>query len=595
VDLDELSTVGSGTGMGGVRLNIRRVNFVDDEIFGKMEKDGIASAPLATDAEFLRRVSIDLTGRIPDASEVAAFAADPAGDKRIRKIDQLLASDAFVDRWALYFDDLYRNTFNADSGKLGFGGRNAFHAYFVDSLRSKKPYDVMARDLITATGDSGLVGPSNFPARNIQTNGPRSGQDTFDNLAASVGEAFLGSNALFCASCHNGAGHMDLINIWGSKFSRQMFWEMAAFWAKTQMPRQGTQFGAYTYAVADNTRAPDYQLNTTTGNKTPRDGTWTTPQGLTVITPKYLSSGPDPAAGTRPTPQQGENYRAALARMVTGDPQFARATVNYLWQELFTVGIVEPANSFDFARQDPANPPPAPWTLQPTHPELLTRLGQELQSSGYDLRSILRTITSSSAYQLSSFYPGTWSDGYAPYFARHFVRRLGAEMLYDAVTKATGVTYPMTVNGYTNPVSWAVQLPDVTEPANAPRGQPAPANARAIRAFLDTFLRGDRDTNFRSYEMSISQALAAMNDSTVVTTRVRNATSGSTVNKLIAANATPSTIIYTLYATTLSRYPTTSEYATALDLYGTPGASKTTVTEDLQWALLNKLDFILNY
>src|SRR6185369_5302117 len=130
------------------------------------------------------------------------------------------------------------------------------------------------------------------------------------------------------------------------------------------------------------------------------------------------------------------------ARSVTADPQFARATVNYLWKELFTVGIVEPADSFDLLRQDPANPPPDPWTIQPTHPALLSRLADAFVASGYDLRSLLRLVTTSSAYQLSSYYPGEWSDSNAPYLARHFARRLRSEEMLDAITKATNV--PMT-------------------------------------------------------------------------------------------------------------------------------------------------------
>src|SRR6185369_9824139 len=153
------------------------------------------------------------------------------------------------------------------------------------------------------------------------------------------------------------------------------------------------------------------------------------------------------------------------ARSVTADPQFARATVNYLWKELFTVGIVEPADSFDLLRQDPSSPPPDPWTIQPTHPRLLARLSEAFAGNGYDLRSLLRLVTTSSAYQLSSYYPGEWNDAWAPYLARHFARRLRAEEMVDAITKATNVPQVYPVNGYPTPVSWAGQLPDVSEPS----------------------------------------------------------------------------------------------------------------------------------
>ncbi|MEO6323789.1 MAG: DUF1549 domain-containing protein [Thermoanaerobaculia bacterium] len=566
-------------GNGGLLTHVRRANFIDDEILGKMAADGVPSAPLATDAEFLRRVTLDLTGRIPDAATVTSFLADPTLDKRARQIDALLASDAFADRWTLFLDDLYRTTGFADSGRLGSTGRNALHGYFVDSVRSHKPYDVMVRELITGTGDTYQVPTANFTLRNQQNNGPI--QDSYDNLAATTGSLFLGANALFCTSCHNGSGHLDSINLWGAGVKRQDFWGMSAFYSRIRYQPVNVQGGASEVLISD-LPTGDYRLNTTTGNKTVRDGTWTTPTGMTAITPTFLLTGGKPLAG--------ENYRAAIARMVTADPQFAKATVNYLWKELFVLGIVDPADSFDLARQDPANPPPSPWTIQPTHPNLLVRLGTEFQASGFDLRAVLRLMTNSSAYQLSSFYPGTWSDTYAPYFARHYVRRLGAEMMYDAITKATNVNINIPVVGYASPVTRAIQLPDTNEPQAR-----NPAANVAIRNFLDTFSRGDRDSDPRSYEGSIAQALSSMNDSVVVTNRIKNATAGSAVNKLIAANSTPQAIVTSLYVSTLSRPPSVSENTAALALFSAPGANKTSVAEDLQFVLLNKLDFIFNY
>lgn len=573
-----------GDGLGPASRRIPRVNYVDDEIFGTMDANHVTSSPLSSDAEFLRRVTLDLTGRIPDAATVTSFLNDPSADKRNRMIDQLLASDEFNDRWALYFDDLFKNTFNADSGKLGVPGRNAFHAYFVDSLRSHKPYDVIARELIAAVGDNTKVGQANFEVRNIQTNGPA--QDTYDNLAATVGTAFLGTNAIFCTSCHNGSGHMDLINLWGATKTRQDFWGMSAFFSRVSMPRSGMNLSDYYYTVGDRANG-NYALNTTTGNKTVRTACtsqsstncWMTdPMGLTEVTPKYVMN-----AGT---PMNNEGYRAAMGRLLTADPQFAKAAVNYIWKELFTLGIVEPADGFDFLRQDPASPPPPGWSIQPTHPNLLVKLAQDFQSSGFDLRSILRTMARSSAYQLSSYYPGTWNDSYAPYFARHYIRRLGSEMMFDAITRATNVTIPMTVNGYISPVNWAVQLPDTSEP-----------QSRNIRAFLDTFLRGDRDQDVRSYQGSISQALDSMNDATTVTNRIKSSASGSTNNKLLASNASAQQMVTTLFVSTLSRLPSASENAAALSLFSgaTTVQQRASVAEDLQFALLNKLDFLFKY
>ncbi|KAA0252294.1 DUF1553 domain-containing protein [Acidobacteria bacterium ACD] len=559
---------------------IRRVNFVDEEIFGAMDAAGVVPAPLSGDAEFLRRVTLDLTGRIPDWVTVKAFLADGSAGKRDREVDRLLSSDAFVDRWALFYDDLLRNTFNADSGKLGATSRNAFHSWFADAVRSGKPWDAMARELITAAGRNGpgTTGEThdaaaNLVVRNLQTNGPP--QDTYDNLAASTGSVFLGVN-VFCTSCHSGAGHTDEINLWLTTVSRKDFWGMASFWSRTTVQRQGTP-PSFTFLVGDRPGGT-YQLGTTTGNKTPRDGgVWA--GGATSVSPRFVLTGEVPGTG--------EGYRGTLARMVTSHPQFARAHVNLLWKELFGLGIVEPADDFDLLRQDPANPPPSPWTVQPTHPRLLEQLAAEYAAGGYDLRSILRTMVRSSAYQLSSSYPGTWSEAMTPLFARHFVRRLRAEEVLDAVTKATGVPAALSVSGSASPVRWAGQLPDVD-------GEPSGAGMRPYRLFLDTFLRGDRDTVKRSSQGSISQALAMLNDR-VVTDRPKS--SAGLVRKLLMAGTPPDEIVTTLFLATLSRPPSPSELESARAVLTDLGPGQTTASaaEDLQFVLLNKLDFLFCY
>jgi hypothetical protein len=561
---------------------IRRVNYVDEEIFGKMDADKIPSAPLSSDAEFLRRVTLDLTGRIPDAATVALFLADPSGDKRDRMIDTLLASDTFVDRWTFFYDELFQNTAFATSGRLYPQGRNAWHAYFQDAVRSHKPWDVMAREIIGAAGVNTATGQANYVVRQIQTNGPI--QDTYDNLAASTAQIFLGLSAAFCTSCHNGQGHLDSINLWGSTTRRQDFWGMSAFYSRTTAPRSGSSNSAYSYTVGERASG-NYLLNTTTGNKTDRTGAYytTSPAGLTSIDPGYLKTPLAPAGGG---PGAGEGFRQSLGRLVTSDPQFARAAVNLVFKELFKVGIVEPADAFDPFRQDPANPPPGTWAIQPTHPALLARLAQDYASHGYDLRYLLGLLARSSAYQLSSYYPGAWSETYTPYLARHFARRLTAEETFDAITRATGVGAVLPVSGGVPSVAWAMQLPDAVEPG----GGSVAGN------FLNTFLRGDRDGDARSNEFSIAQALVMMNDVTI-TSRIKSTVAGSAVRNLVTSNATPPQIVTSLYLSTLSRLPSADELAAGVALFSSPPNGETTaqVAEDLQFVLLNKLDFLYAY
>ncbi len=563
----------SGTRFIGFRdvppAKLPHVNFIDDEVLGAMEQARISPAALSSDAEFLRRVTLDLTGRLPDPATVQSFLADTAGNKRDKMIDTLLASDAFIDRWTFFYDELFRVTANSTSGRLGTQGRNTLHAYFQKAVKSGKPYDQMAREVINGMGDSNASGPPNFTVRELQNNGPI--QDTDDNLASTTGSVFLGTS-IFCLSCHHGVGHTTQINIWLSNKLRQDFWGMSAFYARTTLTRVGGGANNFDYNVAQRTTG-DYLLNTTTGNKTYRLN-WAA--GLTSVSPKFILTGE--------APQAGEDYRAALARMTTAHPQFAKAAVNYLWKELFTLAIVEPPDGFDLARQDPGSPPPAPWTIQPTHPNLLVGLAAEYRSSGYDLRSILRTMARSNAYQLSSSYQG-WNESYAPFFARHFARRLSAEEMLDAITAATGVPATLPVTGFTSPVALAMQLPDPLEPGNA-----------GFRSFLDTFGRGNRDDVPRSSQGSITQSLASLNNR-IVTDRIKATAPGSTVKKLVDGKASPAETVTALYLATLSRPPSPSELAAGVALSGNlkPGQTAASVTEDLQHALLNKLDFLFNY
>jgi hypothetical protein len=113
--------------------------------------------------------------------------------------------------------------------------------------------------------------------------------------------------------------------------------------------------------------------------------------------------------------------------------------VNYIWAEFFGRGIVDPPDSFDPARLDPDNPPPDPWTLQPSNAALLNALAQHFIDGGYSLKSLMREIVNSETYQLSSRYDGEWNPDWEPYFARKFVRRLWAEEVHDAVVQTCGI------------------------------------------------------------------------------------------------------------------------------------------------------------
>lgn len=534
-------------------------NFIDTWISAKMKRDGVNPTAIAGDEEFLRRVYLDLTGTIPTASEVLAFLADTRSDKRARKIDDLLASDAFTDRWTLWYGDLVQNVQVSNNSREYYLGRNAYYTWIRESIRSGKPYDQMARELIAGSGDSFSSGAANYIVRQLQNNGPI--QDTYDNLAAHTAEKFLGIPML-CISCHSGAGHLETVNWWLRNKTRTDFWKMAAFFAQTQaravkyVDPANPNANIFQFTVGPNPNG-SYRLNTTGGNKSPR-----APAAgeSDTVGPAFITNAE--------APRSGEERRVAYGRILTADRQFARAAVNYIWKEMFGLGLVEPVNAFDLSK----------LTSQPTHPELLEALADEFIAKGYSLRSLLRTIATSNTYQLSSAYTaGTWNDAWVADYARHYPRRMIAEVVFDSMAIATGVPATFSVQGMSD-VPRAAQMPD-----------PLEGRRTGATNFINNFGRGDRDDTPRTNDSSIIQALAMMNDQTVIT-RVRRNTANSTVGKVLASTTDPATVTDQLYLATLSRRPTAQERQLAVDYLKAGTLAER--AEDLQFVLLNSLEFM---
>jgi hypothetical protein len=545
------------------RSSPRAENFIDQHIFTTLTRLGIPPAEPAGDAEFLRRVTLDLTGRIPTTEAVVEFLADTSPDKRSRVINQLLDSPQWADRWAMFFGDLFRNTINTAHLNRYQQARDQYHYYILDSLRENKPYHEMARELISNGGDTWQVGQANFTLTGRTTGGPV--QDTYDTQAVNVATMFLGMGHLDCILCHDGAGHLESLSVWGAQAKRVDAWGMAAFFARTSLTIPGGN-GARPWSVND-LAAGNYNLNTTSGNRPARRAIG----AQTFVAPRYMF-------GTGGTPEPGENWRGALARLVTSDLQFARATVNYIWKEFMVLGLVEPADQFDPFRLDPANPPPAPWALQPSNPYLLDALARSFVRQNYDLKALMRDIVSSRAYQLSARYNGQWNPDWERYYARRLVRRLRAEEIHDAIVLSSGVIERYTIPGFRERIDFAMQLPDVVGVPGGQGGQ-----------LLDAFQRGNRQDVDRRSELSLLQALNLMNNGFVYQ-RARNQTGTYLFRVFQLPN---DQLVEALYLNILSRLPTSEEKAAAIQSLAS--GNRSNKAEDLAWSLYNKVDFIFNY
>jgi hypothetical protein len=558
---------------------------IDSYIFADLQAHNITPAPKTTDWEFIRRVTLDLTGRIPTPDRVLTFVADTTPDKRAKLVDELLARPEWLDKWTMFYGDLFKNTVTKPSTGLNrfAQGRNAFYQWINQSLANGKPYNQMATELISIQSDSTYNdGAADFLVGSIVGGGPI--QDIMDQMTADTFDTFLGVTHVNCLLCHNGRGHLDSLSLWATSTTRYQAWQLAGFLSYTGATRVNDPSNAnvFYYSLQDNIKnyTLDYTLNTLTGNRPARIAPTGCKSGQPCyyVPPQYIFNGN--------APKPGETYRAALARNITGDFQFARAAVNYLWAYFFGRGIVDPPDTFDPARLDADNPPPAPWTLQPTNARLLNALAQHFIDSGFNVKTVMREIATSDTYQLASHYDGAWSPDYEPYFARKFVRRLWGEEIHDAVVQSSGSYPSYSVRGWTDlgmpKVTWAMQFPDVVniEPTTD--------------AFLDSFLRGNRDDQPRKYEGSILQALNLMN-STLIENRL--ALTGAAASQLILQvqpmNNTDA--VNRLFLTILSRYPSDDEKAKALASLPAATAARNSALQDLAWSLYNKVDFVFNY
>ena len=356
-----------------------RRNFVDEFIFSKLDRMRIPPAPVTGDAQFLRRVYLDLIGTLPTEDEVNAFVTDDRADKRHDVIDALLTQPQYGQFWAQKWGDLFM------LAPLQVPDNSLYaHEYFRRNFAQDKPYDEVAREMITALGSVGEIGPANFYTR---TN-----RRVTEEYATFVSQTFLGVS-LECARCHDHPRE---------RWTRDDFLGTAAFFSQVKI-KEGLSYKPFEYLVT-----LDYPAE------------FKHPQTLQVVRPRLLG-------GIEPPIRPMTDRRQVLAAWLTApeNPFFARATVNRIWKELMGRGLVEPTD--DFRATNP-----------PSHPELLDRLAAFLVENGYRLKPLMALISKSATYQLASAANAVNAEDGLNY-SHYAIRRLRAEQLLDAVSDVTGV------------------------------------------------------------------------------------------------------------------------------------------------------------
>lgn len=350
---------------------------IDRLVDRKLAALGLVPSPRSSDADFLRRVSLDVVGTLPTPDAVRTFLADRDPNKRTKLVDALLKRPEYVDYWTLQWGDILRSTRSA----LGEKGLVAFNHWLRQSVAQNKPWDRFARELVLARGSTFDEGAANYFRA----------ASTPETRAETTAQVFLGVR-MQCARCHNHPYE---------RWTQTQYYELAAFFARVRTKPGGAADERIVYTV-DSGDVPH-------------------PKTKQAVTPTALDAAPLPAtfSGDR---------RQALADWLTGpeNPFFAKILVNRVWKHFLGLGLVEPVDDLRV-------------TNPPTNGPLLDFLAQEFVRSGYDVKQLIRTIARSDTYQRSAI-PTPRNAADTRYYSHFFFKRLAAEPLLDAVAAATGVS-----------------------------------------------------------------------------------------------------------------------------------------------------------
>jgi hypothetical protein len=569
---------------------VPEANFIDREVLAKLRKLNMVPSDLTSDAEFLRRVTIDTIGSLPSPDEVRAFLADPAPDKRQRKIDELLTHPLHAALWATKFSDITGNNTDALENPNPLKPRRSqmWHDWFRKRVAVNVPYDEIVRDVLTATSREGLTPEAWIEQQKKLDEQFENGWDSnyadrqtldlfwrrqqavpIEQWGEKVAAAFLGVR-LECAQCHK---------------------HPTDRWTQVDYRAFANLFQQVTIGQSPATRKLIDAVNTERRNNGKRNNQ------LNLVREVYVGAGgtmigqgknvkANPKAFTHPETnrplapkalggpempiQSGQDVRAALfAWMRSPDnPYFARSFVNRVWAHYFGVGVVEPVDDFS-----QANPP--------TNAPLLDLLAQDFVEHDYDIRHLERLVLASRTYQLSST-PNATNAFDKNNFARGYVRPMMAEAVVDVLNTALGTVEQLNPN----------EAPPGRKMMEVGSSRLANNN---LGYALRIFGRPPRTTACdceRSFDPALPQTLYRMTDPAVL--QKLTAPTGRLAVLLKDKTNTDEHVLDELFLACLTRSPTLDERA-AFAEHLARAKSRQTAFQDTLWALINTREFVLNH
>ncbi len=504
------------------------------------ELEGVEPAEQADDAAWCRRVFIDVIGRIPTAKESLAFIDDDARDKKSRLVHRLLNAEEYVEQYARNWTGIWTNMLIGRGGdNRGLVNRQGLQQYLRRSFLRGKPYDEMVHELISATGsntpgEEDFNGAVNFVLDNLQ--------EKSTPATAKTARLFMGIQ-LQCTQCHNHPFNKETQN---------QFWEMNSFFRQARALRTRDRNGQASARLVD----VDFRGEGNNPNAAMKEAEVYYEQLngiLKVAFPAFVN-------GEKINPSgrvEDVNRRQTLADFVVKSDYLSETIVNRMWAHFLGVGFTRPIDDM------------GPHSRR-SHPELLSQLALEFSLRGHDLRQLIRWVTLSEAYSLSSQSPQPDRDdpatGEPPLFSHFYMRQLRAEELYESLL--------------------------VTCEAHQDGGSVA-EREKAKSDWLQQFaIVYDTDENDEAttFDGGVSQSLVVWNGPMVK--RATSSKSNKLLRRLSQSKVSDRQKINTLYLATLGRRPNRNELQTAGKALAARGGE---ALEDIMWALLNGGEFILQH
>jgi hypothetical protein len=497
---------------------------IDALIAKRWETERAVPAPPADDATFIRRVSLDIAGKIPSVAELHEFLDDASPDKRQKLVERLLDSPGYV----MHFSNVWRAVMipEAESNLEVRFLVPGFQAWLRKQLTANAGFDAVVREILTVPVDPRLAANPLQPQAEVTPVGfYQAKQLKPENLAAGTARMFLGVR-IECAQCHD-----HPFDDW----KREQFWGYAAFFAGVERDQNGEK-GALD-AIREMFDKRELEI----------------PGTDKKVVPTHLD-------GVQPQLKFRDSTRTILADWMISDRNtyFARTAVNRLWGQFFGIGIVNPVD--DFTADNP-----------PSHPELLDELGRQFAAHKYDFKYLIRAITATKTYQLSSQQTHESQEN-PRIFARMALKGLAPEQLFDSIAQATGYHEPYANR---NPTQFGMMTNSARED------------------FLQMF-DNSRDSVIEQ-QTTILQALSMMNGQFVsdATGLEKSATLSAVADFPLMTTAER---VEAVYLAAFSRPPRTDEVERLVKYVESGGAAKDSkkALSDVFWALLNSSEFLFN-